>query len=737
MHVNLRNLACLAVTILCASLGSAQLRAQQRLGAGTLRAFSSESEMLRYFRPPSGQPSGRPRVATGGGAANFVACTAQPVIAIDSAARGSGAARLLIAVVSADSGAQALFGVAVSMSAQGIGTITGPQGTADLVIPADSLVTTRSLTVVARRIGFQPQRFSVSMQRGDRIKARIPMCQNTPMLSQVVASGSASNAITNTQSDGVDEGGIVKRQGNLLVILRRGRLFTVRIDGRKVRPVASVNAYGPDITPSGAWYDELLISGDRVIVIGYSYQRGGTEIGLFQLGRNGSLRYLDTYQLSGNDYYSSDNYAARLIGSELIVYTPVPVWRSRSIGDIGLPMLRRWDRRGRAPRDTARFRRIVSARRIYRAPPSFAATEFPTTLHAVIRCNLRRIPMTCGTTSVMGGPGHVFYVSRSAVHIAAVSSNGRDESATTIFRVPLSGADPTAIRVRGSPINQFSFDERGGNLRMLLQQRGTGDGMWNGERRLGSLAVLSVPVAEFGDGAVSVPRDRYLTVPAPTEGYAIENRFIGDALVYGGGAAWGRPKNVRDSAYVIRFGDKAATAIAIDHAVDRIEAMGTNAVLVGAGARDLTFSAVNLKSTPRLSHIFRLPGAAQGESRSHGFFYRADRGGRESGVLGLPVAGAGRAGFQQLWSGSNAVIFLRNSGTAFEQIGALSASSSRPDDDCRASCVDWYGNARPLFLDDRFVALMGYELVEGRLANDQMKEVSRVSFAPPVKQTRK
>ena len=28
---------------------------------------------------------------------------------------------------------------------------------------------------------------------------------------------------------------------------------------------------------------------DKVVVIGYSYARGGTEIGLFDLGRDGSL----------------------------------------------------------------------------------------------------------------------------------------------------------------------------------------------------------------------------------------------------------------------------------------------------------------------------------------------------------------------------------------------------------------------------------------------------------------
>ena len=54
------------------------------------------------------------------------------------------------------------------------------------------------------------------------------------------------------------------------------------------------------------------------------------------------------------------------------------------------------------------------------------------------------------------------------------------------------------------------------------------------------------------------------------------------------------------------------------------------------------------------------------------------------------------------------------------------------DDGCRVSCVDWYGNARPIFLGDRIFALMGYEIVEGRLEGDGVQEVRRADFAPSV-----
>ena len=106
-----------------------------------------------------------------------------------------------------------------------------------------------------------------------------------------------TESVTNVQHAGVDEGGIVKVHGNHLVMLRRGRLFTVAIGDGSLEPISSVDAFGPDIDPGGTWYDEMLVSEDTVVVIGFSYQRGGTEVGLFQIDPAGKLTYRSTYHL--------------------------------------------------------------------------------------------------------------------------------------------------------------------------------------------------------------------------------------------------------------------------------------------------------------------------------------------------------------------------------------------------------------------------------------------------------
>ena len=78
-----------------------------------------------------------------------------------------------------------------------------------------------------------------------------------------------------------------------------------------------------------------------------------------------------------------------------------------------------------------------------------------------------------------------------------------------------------------------------------------------------------------------------------------------------------------------------------------------------------------------------------------------------------------------------AVVFLRNRDLRLTGMGRLSADAERAvDDQCKASCVDWYGNARPIFIDERVFALMGYELVEGRVANERIVERRRTNFAP-------
>ncbi|HSE31263.1 MAG TPA: beta-propeller domain-containing protein [Pyrinomonadaceae bacterium] len=535
-------------------------------------------------------------------------------------------------------------------------------------------------------------------------------------------------SVTNVQHAGVDEGGIVKVHGNHLVVLRRGRLFTVAIGDGALKPISTVDAFGPDVDPSGTWYDEMLVSSDTIVVIGYSYQRGGTEVGLFNIDPAGQISYRSTYHLRANDYYSSRNYASRLIGSKLIFYSPLYLSPDLEDPFASFPAVRRWHK-GATPEE---FRRIVPATQVYRSEGQLNA-DYGLALHTVTICDLANGGFDCKATSVVAPPGNVFYVSPDAVYVWATSwvyRPNQERSRSQLFRMPLDGSSPSALGVAGSPVDQFSFLESNDqHLNVLVRSDGSGDGMWASEYSAGDVALLRVPISDFSDGSESVPSSKYRKLVKP-EGYTFQNRFVGDYLIYGTGSGWGDPRNAQKSnLYLVRWARGDSHQLALPHGVDRIEQMGQGAVIVGTDGRNLHFTAVRLGNWPEVASRYTRQEASQGELRSHGFFYKAD--GEESGVLGLPISTPARAGYRHLFDSSAAILFLRNDSMSLNEIGELNSQPDRAvNDQCRASCVDWYGNARPLFLRGRLFALLGYEIVEGRIDAGRIKELRRVNYAP-------
>jgi hypothetical protein len=555
-------------------------------------------------------------------------------------------------------------------------------------------------------------------QRFERRLRRIPPPPAPPPPSP------GSESITSVQTAGVDEGDIVKVHGDHLVVLRRGRLFTVRIGGDALQPVAAVDAFAAGIDPARAWYDEMLVSGDNVVVIGYSYQRGGTELGIFRIGADGSLAHRGTWNLRSGDYYSARNYASRLIGDRLVLYTPLPVH-----GDLraSLPALRRWGA------DTT-WTPIATPQRIYRPATGVRAEDFPT-LHTLTTCDLRQAELRCESTAVLGADGSEFYVSAASVYVWTSPWRRRDDVGrprATLYRMPLDGSAPTGLRVAGQPIDQFSFLESGdGHLNVVTwigeSWRWADEEEWAKSR----MALLRVPLASLTDGGQAAPQAAYRALPTPPRGPAPQNRFVGEWLLYGTGAAAGRTQPGGTTAYAVRWsGGGEVSPLALPHGIDRIEAMGPAAVLVGSDGRSLHFTPVRLDGgAARTVEAYVRPGASQGETRSHGFFYRPESG--EAGVLGLPLRSANDPRYAHLRHGSMSMLFLRNDALRLRELGELPADTAvAPDDVCRVSCVDWYGNARPIFLRGRVFALMGYELVEGAMEGGRIRERRRVSFSP-------
>lgn len=714
----------------------------QHAGSPALVELRSDSALATYLREISLARLLRER------AREQESCTEHPAVVIDASPPEVGEAVLRgIVHERTNYDGTGISGAQVYIPSLNVEAESDWNGSFELRVPPERLSAPESVTVRIRRIGYHADSLALVLRRGLVAKLDVPLCQFVIRLEEaVVSSPSAENpSVTNDQVAGVDEGGIVKRHGDHLVILHRGRIFTVDIGRGRLRRVDMMDASGPDLRGDETWYDELLVSGDKVIVIGYSYQRGGLEVGIFHISDSGKLQYLDTYNLASDDYYSSRNYSSRLIGSRLVLYSPLLIYADTAHPLALLPSMRRWKRSSASPKTGSRnegeFRRVAMERHAYR-PAGRVEPLSLEAVHSITSCDLAAPELKCESTLFFGGYISALFVSREAAYLASTLDYAADstpgdstrapaQQASLLYRVPFDDGPPTTLRIAGMPVDQFSFLERDGELDVLLRAHAYGDRMWYAEIPGAGLALLRLPLTHFDDGTSEAPRNAYTPLPEPMSTRPLLDRFVAGHLLYGDGGSWRRPDTAAATLFVVPLSTGKATRLGLRYGISRIDALGRDAVVIGSDTADLHFTAVRLGDSPTLAQRYTLRDASEGETRSHGFYYRPDDGASDAGIFGLPVAGAGRAGYDGLYDVSSALLFVRNEDGAFRPLGKLDAHAEPGDDACEASCVDWYGNARPLFVDDRIFALLGYELVEGELRDGSIVEKRRISFAPP------
>jgi hypothetical protein len=80
--------------------------------------------------------------------------------------------------------------------------------------------------------------------------------------------------------------------------------------------------------------------------------------------------------------------------------------------------------------------------------------------------------------------------------------------------------------------------------------------------------------------------------------------------------------------------------------------------------------------------------------------------------------------------GGSSMLLLRARPTGLEELGEI--ASRRPsnvaEDNCKSSCLDWYGDARTIVVKDRIFVVLGYEIIEARLTDGKLSETNRVDF---------
>jgi hypothetical protein len=546
------------------------------------------------------------------------------------------------------------------------------------------------------------------------------------------AAESPDASITNVQESGVDEGDIVKAYKDYLVILRRGKIFTVEISDTEMNPISKINAY-PEGFTSGTWYDEMLISDDTIVVVGYSYELSATEIELFSINDKGELTHKDAYFIDSNDYYSSRNYASRLVDGELIFYMPYYMYywnynydNEEYTREFSLPKIREWVKGN----DLTSGEDILEKTDIYKP----VQESFSETLHTVVRCDIDNYKLDCNAKAILGPYSRTFYVSPNAIYVWVTDDyywfyedEEREEEVADayVYQFLLEDSSARVLKADGSTVDQFSFKEENGYLNVLVREYTEGDAMWNPESTYGEVALLRTKLDNFTNEVKEVSKNDFTALPTP-EGYTMQNRFVGDFLLYGTGSGWYYDESSEDTLYVKNYKNTSSTQeVELNHGVDRIEVMGEDAVVIGTGEENLYFTSIELGASSKAVNTYRVKNAVQGETRSHGFFYHKIN--DDKGILGLPI----RQGYsyEHLFSESAKVIYLNVDDLYFERLGVLEANPPREENDnCSISCVDWYGNSRPIFYSDRIFALLGYEIVKGQVADSGLEEIDRINF---------
>ncbi len=620
---------------------------------------------------------------------------------------------------------------------------------------------------------------STSFSAGDLQALQIEDIADLAGYTPNLDTASGPDSITNNQEIGVDEGDIVKRIGDYVILLRRGRLFSFDIGARQGDPLEVIDRIDLPAkqlegdSKFGAWYDELLVKGSTLIVIGYNYSLDATEIARFEFSVDGRFSRREVIYLTALDYYDSSNYASRIVNGELVLYSPVHV-EVRSQRDaenriwvdgasVDWPMRVSFSASGEIESITP----LIADMRIY---AGFQSPGRWPVIHTVLRCPLDEAEFQCVAAGIIGPDSETHYIStsgfylwlvsdawvfdvdelspfayRAALEAGELSPHGEIEP-SVIYRIPLdlSEADslPGAVEIRGFPGDQFAFRESGEKLDLFAIREQGLDGATPGEEEYETSALLiQVPLDAFSAGLWPWSEVQWQELPLDST-MCLTQRFIGEYLLYAECESESDEVRGRNLLRVKRIGDdRLPIEIELVEVPERIESLRDSAIIAGFrfespnwGADPVEFrlSSLQLEPTPKIIDSLVVESFMPEEFRSHAFNFAQF--GMER-IMALPLAPmetvspwgskSTRLPISIHYFGMRPDMTLYPMGAVFQSASALTL-----DDRCRVSCEDWYGAARPFFIGERIFGLIDYELIEARAFGDEIVELSRTSAMP-------
>lgn len=614
-----------------------------------------------------------------------------------------------------------LNGVQVWSTESGVGVQTNSDGRYSLSIPADRLAARDSVTISARLIGYSEAHRVLKLRLGMMRALDISLCAR-PIRLEPVMYDAGREPISIASEPGVEEPDLVKRHGDFIVILRRGFLFTVRVGDGALSPVSAVDIEDAG-GPNGPCH-EILVVNDLVLVIGLWTTGSATRpmIDVFRIDSAGQLIRDDSYEVApemGRVFVVNGRLV--VVGSDL-VRTPI-----RDPSSV-FPRVQRLEHQ----RGGGDFAAIASARDVYRRP-GVAPRAGALTVHSVSSCDVSTRPWTCRATVVLGDASQGMHLSRAAAYFwtsparrGAAPLTPRLESANAmLFRVPLDGGPPQALGVAGSPYYFDSFMDDGTTLSIFVAGDSTGDDVWYSRKRTSEAALLQLPLSNFGDGSSSAPIGNYRWTPLDSGGMPTV-RLTAQALVY---AVDHTAKDGRSSSailHVVRFKASGLQRLEVPYAVDIIAPSPGGALVAGSDGRAFHVNELDLATGTRVTRPLELDSATLGARRGRGIFEALRANER---TLGIALRSGTLQGDDTLFEMPAAVLFFESRGNQFRAAGSLAVPAdtigpARFD----PRCVEWFGSARPIWVDRRTLAVIGPWLVEGTESRGVIVESRRVRF---------
>lgn len=567
--------------------------------------------------------------------------------------------------------------------------------------------------------------------------------------------------ITNSQVGQVDEGDVIKQLGDYLIILHDGRLTSasLRPDGQAgLALIDRIDIYtDPD---RQIWYDEILVVDGRILVTAYSYQDDATEFTVFSMNADGQFTRDARFLLTSDDYWSSNNYATRIIGNQLVIYTPTYLDYVDDLDAVPLPNMRRAPLDSRTPITTVDDGRgLLDYQDIYRP----LQVELIPAIHAVTRCDIESAgtddAATCSTTAFVGGNAREFYVSPDHVYVwsapmwqedrarydssserCAVQRGWQQAVESVVHRVEVSSGEISAVRIRGFPNDQYAISHSDDRLHAVLSHFD-----WQCATPTGNngLFYMSLPLSHFSARNINSPLDAFTNLPNLPGPYGTHVRFSADHAVIASRETWrNRPTAAREDnrgSLAMSFPVVAPAQLSLarlEFSVARLETLGETFFATGySDTQGLRLAQLDPRDGVRVTHTGFLKDRIESEGRSHAFnLTRLDD---ETLLLGLPTIGRGDETRPRWWwyQDNSDVSFMQlNSDNGFFYAGNLSSDPENvhPDYDCDVSCIDWYGNSRPVFTFGRIFALSGTEIIEGELLDGHIRELRRINLTAPI-----